>query len=152
MKRYRAEQREHKEQVALFEWADLMVRTGSHPELALLYAIPNGGRRDIQTAQRLKREGVRPGVLDVCLPVPRGSYAALYIEMKRPEDLVRPAGVVSKEQKWWLTHLADAGNLACVCYGWTEARDVIVGYLAIVTVSWPIPVIERFTFIESELK
>ena len=35
---------EHDEQVALFEWAAL--REAEIPELALLFAIPNGGLRN----------------------------------------------------------------------------------------------------------
>ena len=50
---------EHREQAALFEWA--RYAGGRYPELALLFAVPNGGRRDAVTGARLKSEGVKAG-------------------------------------------------------------------------------------------
>ena len=113
---------EAQEQATLFQWAAWAARV--HPELRLLYHIPNGGSRDAREARHLKAQGVRPGVPDICLPVPRGEYAALYIELKR-----RQRGRVSEEQKAWLSALERAGNRAVVCNGWSAARDVILEYL-----------------------
>ena len=73
---------EHSEQAALFRWAAMQSK--SIPALALLLAIPNGGARSLTTGGRLKAEGVKAGVPDIVLPVPRGSYASLWIELKRP--------------------------------------------------------------------
>lgn len=42
--------------------------TGAWP---LLFAIPDGGRRDAVTGAHLKAEGVRAGVPDMFLAVPR---------------------------------------------------------------------------------
>ena len=53
-----------------------------HPELALLYHIPNGELRDVRTAIALKRMGVLKGVPDLHLPVPRKGYAGLWLELK----------------------------------------------------------------------
>ena len=61
---------ESQEQQALFSWAEYA--KGLHPELGLLYHIPNGGKRDKLEAARLKLEGVKAGVPDLCLPVARG--------------------------------------------------------------------------------
>jgi hypothetical protein len=47
-----------------------------------LWAIPNGGFRNIATAVRLKREGVLAGVPDLFLSIPRGGFGGLFIEMK----------------------------------------------------------------------
>lgn len=55
-------------------------------ELALLHHIPNGGARSKATAGRLKAEGVKAGIPDICLPVPKNGYGALYIELKVPEN------------------------------------------------------------------
>ena len=74
------------------------------PELRLLHAIPNGGKRDIRTAAMLKAEGVKPGVPDICLPVPRGGKHGLYIELKR-----RKGGTVSKAQEAWIRALMAQG-------------------------------------------
>lgn len=113
---------EHQEQCALFEWAAWMETVW--PELSLMHAIPNGGKRDIRTAAMLKAEGVKPGVPDVCLPVPRGGKHGLYIEMKR-----RKGGSVSAEQLKWLDSLMRKGYECHVCRGCEEARAVILDYL-----------------------
>ena len=72
---------EHQEQVALIHWAKM--RSATLPELGLLFAIPNGGERHLFVAKKLKAEGVKPGTPDLCLPVARGGYHGLFIEMKR---------------------------------------------------------------------
>lgn len=109
---------EHQEQVQLFAWA------AYRPELALLHAIPNGGKRDIRTAAMLKAEGVKPGVPDICLPVPKGGYHGLYIELKR-----RKGGTVSKEQEAWIRALTAEGYCCALCHGWEAARDEIMRYI-----------------------
>ena len=113
---------ESQEQKALFQWAGLAEQ--KYPELKLLHHIPNGGIRDIRTAANLKKEGVKRGVPDICLPVSRGKYHGLYIEMKVGKN--KP----SKEQKEWINSLQEEGYVACVCYGWLEAREVIEKYLS----------------------
>ena len=109
---------EHWEQVQLFDWA------AYHRELVLMYAIPNGGKRDIRVALKLKEEGVKPGVPDICLPVPRGGKHGLYIELKR-----RKYGRVSSDQLEWLEALMRQGYECAVCCGWEAARDVIIDYM-----------------------
>ncbi len=112
---------EHEEQKALFRWAE--AARYQHPELALLYAIPNGGHRHKAVAAKLKAEGVRKGVPDICLPVARGRFHGLYIEMKTA------SGTVSKEQKRWLQALRAQGYDAAVCRGWNAAKQFIETYL-----------------------
>lgn len=113
---------EHQEQCSLFEWAAF--QEGFWPELRLMHAIPNGGKRDKVTAARMKAEGVKPGVPDICLPVPRGDKHGLYIEMKR-----RKGGSVSADQLKWLDNLMRQGYECHVCRGCEEARSVILDYL-----------------------
>ncbi|MBU0991826.1 MAG: VRR-NUC domain-containing protein, partial [Proteobacteria bacterium] len=86
---------EHMEQVLLVNMA--LKHEKEIPELKLLYAIPNGGQRHKAIAQKLKMEGVKKGVPDLCLPVAKKPYNGLYIEMKR-----RTGGNVSVDQKKWL--------------------------------------------------
>lgn len=52
------------------------------PRFEHIYAIPNGGDRDIRVASRLKAEGVKPGVLDVFVSHPSGTLPGMYIEFK----------------------------------------------------------------------
>ena len=113
---------EHQEQVALFEWAAF--QQGFWPELRLMYAIPNGGKRDIRTAAMLKAEGVKPGVPDIFLPVARGELHGLYIELKR-----RKGGSISKAQEAWIRALTSQGYMCAVCHGWDQARQTIMDYL-----------------------
>lgn len=114
---------ESQEQKTLFRWADLM-GSGKYPELQLLHHIPNGGSRNKAEAHKLKAEGVKAGVPDICLPVPRGSYHGLYIEMKRIRG-----GRISEEQRKWLKDLAKQGYRAQICRGWEEAAGTIKEYL-----------------------
>jgi len=113
---------ENQEQAALFEWAE--AASGKYPELRLLHAIPNGGLRDGRTAAVLQRTGVKSGVPDIHLPIPRGEYAGLWVELKRQKG-----GVVSANQRIWLNRLNANGSKAVVCRGWLEARDTILNYL-----------------------
>jgi len=113
---------EAQEQEALFAWAEWQL--GKHPELALLHHIPNGGSRHPAEARRLKAQGVKPGVPDLCLPVARGGYHGLYIELKRSGG-----GRLSNDQREWLASLSDAGYLAVVAHGYEEAERVLAGYL-----------------------
>ena len=113
---------ENAEQAALFQWAE--VASGRYPELKLLHAIANGGKRDGRTAAVLQRTGVKPGVPDICLPVPKGGYGALYIELKRQQG-----GAVSANQRMWINRLNANGNKAVVCKGWIAAKNEIEKYL-----------------------
>ena len=113
---------ESQEQQLLFEWAALSA--GRWPELALMYHIPNGGSRSKSEAGRFRAEGVKSGVPDICLPVARGGYHGLYIELKRVKG-----GRVSTAQQGWISALRDQGYYACVCKGWDDAAHVIKAYL-----------------------
>lgn len=153
---------EDEEQEALVRWAIHHER--KWPQLALLHAIPNGGSRSAKVgangkrfspeAARLKRQGLKPGVPDLDLPVPREAhpflggrqgfyqYAGLRIEMKRrivagEKDKPR----VSAEQGQWLKQLQDVGHCCCVCYGWDQAREVLEAYLRgdVVPYQWGAP-------------
>jgi hypothetical protein len=113
---------ELQEQAALFEWAALS--EGKYPALRWMHSIPNGSKRDIVTAVNLKRTGVKAGVPDICLPVARNGFHALYIELKRVSG-----GAVSASQRIWLNALTEQGCKAVVCKGWETARDTILDYL-----------------------
>lgn len=113
---------EDAEQRIIFQWAAM--ETAARPELGLLYAIPNGGKRAIKTAVALKKQGVKRGVPDMCLPVPRGGFNGLYIELKRVKG-----GTVSDEQGAWINALNAQGYRAVVCCGAQEAIKTIREYM-----------------------
>lgn len=114
-------QHEANEQEALFRWASFL--RGHYPELDMLYHIPNGGSRNRIEAANLKRQGVKAGVPDLCLPVASGKYHGLYIELKYGRN--KP----SDYQKQWLSALRAQGYAAEVCYGWEQAAEIITKYL-----------------------
>ena len=110
------------EQQAVMEWAEY--QTGRYPELKLLYHIPNEGKRSVVNGANLKRAGLKKGVPDLCLPVAKGYYNSLYIEMKKNRKC-RP----SADQIEWQIGLNAEGNLAVVCYSADEAIQTIKDYL-----------------------
>lgn len=112
---------EHTEQVALFEWAAW--HHARLPALALLFAIPNGGLRARATAARLQAEGVKRGIPDLFLPIPRGGYHGFWIELKYGANKTTP------QQDAWLNLLKAEGYAVDVSYGWQEAAHKIVRYL-----------------------
>lgn len=113
---------EAQEQMTLFSWAAM--QSGKYPELNLLYHVPNGGSRHKAEAGRLRAEGVKAGVPDLCLPVARGQYHGLYIELKRQRG-----GRTSDHQSEWLDALSAQGYKAALCYGWEQAAGTIIKYL-----------------------
>ena len=112
---------EAREQEAVIQWAEC--QSGRYPELRLLFHIPNGGSRNKIEAANLKRQGVKAGVPDLFLPVARGVYHGLFIEMKAGKN--RP----TKRQKEWIDALQKQGYAAFVCWGADEAIAVLKSYL-----------------------
>ncbi len=112
---------EHDEQCALFAWA--AANEAAHPELKLLFAVPNGGFRHASTAAMLKASGTKAGVPDCCLPVARGRFHSLWIELKRKPN--KPTAA----QQEWIADLRYYGAQAIVCYGAQEAQQAIMAYL-----------------------
>lgn len=115
---------EHQIQVAIVASCKMMQR--QYPELKCLMSIPNGGKRHIVTAVKMKREGQKPGASDLflALPIPHGP-AGFWIEVKSPD------GVVSANQKDFMELMQWAGFKAIVCYGAQEGVDAIVAYLKV---------------------
>ena len=70
------------------------------------------------------KEGMKAGVPDIFLPVPKGENHGLFIEMKR-----RKYGKLSKEQADWMEKLSGKGYACAVCFGWQAAAETIEAYL-----------------------
>jgi len=64
-----------------------------------IFAIPNGGKRDMRTAAKLKAEGVVPGVPDLFIPAWN-----LWVEMKTLRGRVTP------RQRDMIKHLLECGH------------------------------------------
>lgn len=110
------------EQTALFEWAEL--EKARYPELALMFHIPNEGKRSAATGAQMRAQGMKRGVPDICLPVPVGTFHGLYIEMKRTRG-----GIATEDQLFWLDALMGQGYFTALCRGWADAARVIKNYL-----------------------
>lgn len=108
---------EHDEQAALFEW------TRYRPELRWMFAIPNGGLRNKVTAARLRSEGTKAGVWDIFLPIPRGKYCGMFIEMKYNRNRL------TESQKEFGAFAKDQGYYTAVAYSAEEAMREIDQYL-----------------------
>lgn len=112
---------EHAEQVSVFREAAIRAKTD--PRWSMLFAIPNGGKRNIVTAVKMKAEGVRAGVPDMFLPVPIGDRCGLFVELKK-----RGGGKVSNAQREFMRDL-DPRYCAVVANGAQQAIDKILQYL-----------------------
>lgn len=112
---------EHGHQAALFLWIN--ENKAQYPLLTRLFAIPNGGLRNPATAGRLKAEGVKSGVPDVFLPVPRFPFHGCFIEMK-----VKKRKTFDNQDNW-IEFLSNEGYRAVVCQSWEAARDELIRYI-----------------------
>ena len=111
------------EQTWLFEWIAQMAYL-RWPELDLAFHIPNGGSRNRIEAARLKAQGVKAGVPDIFISVPRCGYHGLYIEMKR-----QVGGKMREGQKEIIPRLRAQGYCVEICKGFHPAADVIEKYM-----------------------
>lgn len=123
---------EHAHQVALFCAISQPEIQAKYPELMLAFAIPNGGKRDARTAAMLKAEGVKAGVWDIFLPIPKlysprdlitYKFHGLWIEMKVKPN--RP----TQEQLYFFHAMQPYGFDWFVAYTWREAFDKMIAYL-----------------------
>ena len=108
---------EQQEQEAVIQWARASI--ARLPGLELLFHVPN------ENAHHKVRQGVAAGVPDLCLPIARGGWHGLWIELKRADH----SNVPSPAQRAWLERLIAEGYRCAVCYGANEAIDSIERYL-----------------------
>ncbi len=120
-KRKRPSMSEHEEQVELFKV--FRANQAKYAELEFAYAIPNGGKRHLSVAKKLKAEGVKPGVSDIFIPAPRLGSHGLYVEMKAK------GGKISKNQEHMAEGLTRLGYTCIVAFGWENAWREIEEYL-----------------------
>lgn len=89
----------------------------------LLFAVPNGGSRNKLEAINLKRQGLKPGVSDVILLVPKKGFASLCMEFKTN------SGDQSYEQKEFQRQAEMANNKYVVVRSVGQAIDTMKWYL-----------------------
>lgn len=111
---------EHRIQCECVKWFRLQ-----YPKDALmLYAIPNGGRRDAITGSILKDEGVTKGVADLNLDIPNIHYHGLRIEMKTRK------GTQSEAQKEFQRQVEARGYKYILCRSFDEFRREVGIYMS----------------------
>ena len=107
---------EAEEQITVVEYCDL--------KRIPVYHVPNEAKRSPQGGLYMRRLGLRAGVPDLCIPVARGKYHSLYIEMKTKK------GRVTERQADWIELLREQGMCAYVCHGADNAIALIDLYMA----------------------
>jgi len=110
-------------QIEAVKWAKRQRKR--HPELRWLHHIPNGGKRGIRTAVKLKLEGVEAGVHDLFLPVARWNKHGLYIEVKFGKNKL------TKLQKEFKAFVITQGYATATCYTADEIISTLKKYLGI---------------------
>jgi len=93
----------------------------------LFYHIPNGGKRDKREAAKFKRTGVKAGIPDICIPIPKKQYHGLYGELKR-----RRGGKLSDKQRYWIDTLSGQGYFTFVAKGADEFIKFVKYYMEII--------------------
>ena len=94
------------------------------PELSEdLHHFANERTCSVQQGRILKRMGVKRGVSDFFLAIPKNKSAGLWIELKIGKN--KP----TKEQIEFLERKMNRGYHAAVVWGFEAAKDVIVSYL-----------------------
>jgi hypothetical protein len=104
---------EHSEQVGFINWFRAKYSD------VLIFAIPNGEKRAISVAKRLKMEGVVRGVPDLFVPA-----WTLWIEMKRVSG-----GRLSPEQKQMISYLEGVKHTVIVGKGATDASQQVLKFI-----------------------
>lgn len=131
---------ESKSQQAFIRWWDLAYRSLGVPDKRLLFAIPNGGARNCVTGAILKAEGVRRGVPDLFLAVPRVGKCDEWIADDLPKVTLKQFHGLFLEFKTWMGRvtedqqqiqavLRDQNYVTAVVRGFDQAQRAITAYL-----------------------
>ena len=104
---------EHSEQVGFVNWF-----RAKYPD-TLIFAIPNGEKRSISVATRLKAEGVTRGIPDLYIP-----SCHLWVEMKRVTG-----GRLSPDQKKMIEYLRSVGHSVIIGRGASDASKQVLEFL-----------------------
>jgi hypothetical protein len=104
---------------ALFDWSTLPQQRAQYPDFErLLCALPSGSERHID-------DGASTDVHYIHLAVARGGFKGLCIQLNKASAARRP------DQLAFLSEKEEEGSFAGNCFGWEQARDVIVQYMAL---------------------
>lgn len=104
-------------QKAVMDWIrlDPVLRT-------FVIHIPNEGKRTSRYGKSLKDMGMRPGVADLFIAIPRHGYGGAWLELKSKD------GILSEAQKEFLDDMARQRYFTKVCYSIEETINTIKRY------------------------
>ena len=117
--RKRPSDEEHRIQCSCVRWFRYQYPQFRHN----LFAVPNGGRRDLVTGAKMKAEGVLAGVADLILLKSNKHYGALLIEMKTRK------GRQAESQREWQSLIERDGYKYVVCRSLDDFIREITSYL-----------------------
>lgn len=122
--RKRRAEPEFQMQSAVFTWARMPCVTAQYPGINLLEGSMNGVKLTAIQAAKAKAAGMLRGAHDLHLPVPRGGFTGLSIELKagknKPTEEQIAYGEALIEQGWKVLYLWD---------NWEEVKDEIERYM-----------------------
>lgn len=98
-----------------------------HPQLckfkSLVMHFPNEGKRSLRYGALMKSLGMRKGVSDLFIAVPRHEFGGAWIELKSEN------GILSLEQKAFLEDMKAQNYYTNVCWSLDEAIEAVTWYL-----------------------
>jgi len=118
---------ESQEQIKLIAWADAWFSVKFKElmcgDCAPLVAYPNEAKRTPREGARMKKQGLRPGMLDLELKVKTRAHRGLIIEMKYGSNKL------TENQKKWIQWHVDNDYKVVVCYSFEAAMSEILHYM-----------------------
>ena len=109
---------EHLEQVQFVNWFNSVEQFKD----LIIFSIPNGGKRGIKTAIKLKKEGAKSGIADLQILLPNGK--SVFIEMKKEKG-----GKLSPEQIDFINKSQSLGHTVIVANGCNEASKKFIEFI-----------------------
>jgi hypothetical protein len=105
---------------ALMEWVSINPLTKQFKDFFI--HCPNEGKRSYSYARRLNAIGMRKGVADIFIAVPRRGYGGCWIELKSKKGKLNP------DQERFLKDMSSHNYSTYVCYSFEEAVKTISWY------------------------
>ncbi len=116
-------QDEHEQQSLFFSILELNTR--QYPELKFIFAVPNAARRSPQLAAMMLREGLKAGIPDIIVPIPKRGFHGAFIENKSAN------GKMSESQIRFRDFLISQGYAYKTTYSADEQIEFLEWFLGI---------------------
>lgn len=112
---------EKQEHLAFMDW--VRMQPNALIRAAIIH-IPNQANHDARYGRVLKQMGLRAGVSDFFLPIPRNNYSGLWLELKRVSG-----GRENISQKNWIDLMRSLAYRAEFAYGAEHAINLVKEYM-----------------------